>query len=129
MKKACFLFAALALALSACGGKPAPAPVIEISEAGGNLEVTAGSEFKIVIESNPSAGYHWELIGSLDESVVQLVSKEYRADEPVMPGSGGKDVWVFKAVAAGTTTITLGYYPPGQVESASQVNEFTLVVR
>jgi len=118
-----------ALSLAACGGKPTEPPVVEISDAGKTIEVTAGNDFKIVIESNSSTGYHWELVGDLDENIVQLVSKDYRADEPVMPGSGGRDVLVFQAVAAGETTITLGYYPPGEGESPAQEVTFTVVVK
>lgn len=124
-----FIFAALTI--TACGGKSTESPVDElvISDSGKRIEVTAGNEFKIVIDSNPSTGYHWELVGDLDERVIQFVSKDYRADEPVMPGSGGSDVWVFKAVVAGETTITLGYYPPAQGEPAAQEVTFTIVVK
>lgn len=76
------------------------------------IEVGAGETFHIVIDANPSTGYHWELIGELDGNLVEFVSRDYTADEPVMPGSGGVDVWVFKAAAAGQTRITLGSYPP-----------------
>ena len=130
MKKLIVLLCAAALTLAACGGKTTETPAIEISEAGKNIEVTAGNEFKIVIESNPSTGYHWDLVGGLDGSMVQFVSTEYRASEPVMPGSGGKDVWIFKAIAPGETSITLGYYPPSNdpVEPAQTVT-FTVVVK
>ena len=130
MKKFFFILPILLLALSACGGKTGSAPEFVISEAGQNVEVAAGNEFKIVIESNPSTGYHWELVGDLDGSIVQFVSNEYRADKPVLAGSGGKDVWTFKALAPGETTITLGYYPPSNdpVEPAQTVT-FTIHVK
>lgn len=121
--------AAILLALTACGGKPTEEPIYPISDAGKNIEVTAGNEFKIMIESNPSTGYHWEVIGELDENIVQFVSKDYRADEPVMPGSGGVDIWTFRAVAAGEAAITLGYYPPGEGEPPAQEVTFTIVVK
>lgn len=131
MKKLFFLLVIAALSLTACGGKPtdAPVPHLEISDAGKTIEVAAGSEFKIVIESNPSTGYHWELIGNLNDALIQFISKDYRASEPVMPGSGGKDVWVFKALAAGETKIVLGNYPPAQGEPAAQEITFTIVVK
>ncbi len=131
MNKLLFTLLIAALTLTACGGKPteAPVPQLEISDPGKSIEVAAGNEFKIVIESNPSTGYHWELIGNLDESVVQYVSNEFRAQEPVAPGSGGSDVWVFRAVAAGETKIVLGHYPPGQGEPATQEVTFTIVVK
>ena len=130
MKKILLLAAVLLLVLSACGGKATPTAEFVISEPGKSIEVTAGNEFKIVIESNPSTGYHWNLIGDLDANLLQFISNEYRASEPVMPGSGGKEVWTFKALAAGETTITLGYYPPSNdpVEPAQTVT-FTVVVK
>lgn len=109
---------------------PTIVPQLQISDPAKNLEASAGNEFKIVIDSNPSTGYHWEIIGEVDESIVEFISNEYRADEPVMPGSGGVDVWVFKAIAAGKTDITLGYYPPSNdpVEPQQKVT-FTVTVK
>jgi inhibitor of cysteine peptidase len=131
MKNLFILLVVTALALTACGGKSTeiPVPQLEISDPGKSIEVTAGNEFKIIIDSNPSTGYHWELVGALDESIVKLVSNEFRASEPVAPGSGGSDVWVFKAIAAGETTITLGNYPPGEGQLAEQEITFTIIVK
>jgi predicted secreted protein len=44
-------------------------------------------------------------------------------------GSGGKDVWVFKAIAAGEATITLGNYPPDASADAEQTITFKVVVK
>ena len=109
---------------------PTAVPQVNISDPAKILEATAGNEFKVIIDSNPSTGYHWEIIGEVDESIVEFISNEYRADEPVMPGSGGVDVWVFKAIAAGKTDITLGYYPPSNdpVEPQQKVT-FTVTVK
>ena len=134
MKKQFFLFVVtvFALILTACGGKAAetPASQLQITDPGKTIEVAAGDDFKIIIEANPTTGYHWELVGELDETVVQFVSTDYHAGEPVMPGSGGSDAWTFRAVAAGETTITLGNYPPSNdpVDPA-QTLTFTIVVK
>ena len=77
------------------------------------ITVKAGETFDLVLPSNPSTGYHWEIIPELDEMIVQFASRDFVAELPVMPGSGGMDVWTFRAVNAGDTTIVLGYYPPG----------------
>lgn len=90
------------------------------------IEVQAGEVFHIVLASNPSTGYHWEVIDELNG--VEFVSSEYTANEPVMPGSGGVDVWTFKALSSGETQITLGSYPPGVSESEQNV-KFIIVVR
>lgn len=92
------------------------------------IEVQAGETFHIVVDSNPSTGYHWEIVGEL--SGVEFVSTEYTADEPVMPGSGGVDVWTFKAASAGQTQITLGSYPPDpNATEPEQTVTFNIVVK
>jgi predicted secreted protein len=94
------------------------------------IEVAAGETFHIVVVSNPSTGYHWDFIGELDTNVVEFVSSDYTADEPVMPGSGGVDVFTFNAVAAGQTQITLGSYPPDtSVTEPQETMTFDIIVK
>lgn len=131
MKKFPLLILVTALALSGCGGKsetPDQPAELQVSDAARQLEATAGKEFKIILDSNPTTRYHWEVVGELDENVAQFVSKNYKADGLQVTGSGGKDVWVFKAVAAGETTIVLGYYPPDASAEAEETITFTVVV-
>jgi inhibitor of cysteine peptidase len=134
MKKIMTLLFITAL-ISACSRAsvteaPTAVPQLNISDPAKNLEATAGNEFKIIIDSNPTTGYHWEIVGELDANVIEFVSNDFRGSEPVIPGSGGVDVWVFKAVAAGETQITLGYYPPSNdpVEPQQKVT-FTVTVK
>jgi len=130
MKKL-LVYMLIAFLLSACGAKAETLEEnIVISDPAKNLEATAGNEFKIVIDSNPSTGYHWELGDDLDESIVKFVSKEYNADEPVIPGSGGRDVGVFKAIKAGEAHITLWYYSPSnELAEPQQKVTFTVTVK
>ncbi len=127
------VFLLLAILLASCAS-PTQAP----DPAGGTrpaltdpaqpIEVQAGETFHIVVDSNPSTGYHWDIVGELNG--VEFVSTEYTADEPVMPGSGGVDVWTFKAVSAGQTQITLGSYPPDpNVTEPQQTVTFNIVVK
>lgn len=96
----------------------------------GIVETSVGKEFKVVLDSNPSTGYHWDVVGKLDTNVVELVSNDYRASQPVMPGSGGQDVWVFRAVGIGETSITLGYYPPSNNPTEPEKTQtFTVKVK
>lgn len=132
MKKILSLIAVFVLALAGCERKSEssnrPAE-LQISNPTKQLEAEVGSEFKIVIDSNPTTGYHWELVGEMDENIVEFVSRDYRADTPQTVGSGGVDVWVFKALAVGETTIMLGYYPPGDSTEAQQTVTFNVVVK
>jgi predicted secreted protein len=118
------LIVVVALMLGACTRSTKPSdPLVTI-------ETSPDKEFKLLIDSNPTTGYHWEIVGELDESVVEFVSKDYKADAPQTVGSGGVEIWVFKAVAAGETTITLGYYPPSNNATEPEKTEtFTVKVK
>jgi predicted secreted protein len=91
------------------------------------IAVNAGEIFMIVVESNPSTGYHWEIIGELNG--VEFISREYTSPEPLTPGSGGVEVWTFKAISAGDTSITLGNYPPGEGTTQEQEIQFAVTVQ
>jgi inhibitor of cysteine peptidase len=126
MKKLLVYLAILSLILAACKSQAD----VQVSDPAKNLEATVGNEFKIVIASNASTGYHWGLVGDLDTTIVEYVSNEYKGIGPAVPGKGGEEVWTFKAVAAGQTQITLGYYPPSnQPTDPQQTITFTVVVK
>ena len=119
MKSTLYLLLASVVFLAACAvptpvpatADPASSSMPAITDPSQPIVVNAGEPFMIVVESNPSTGYHWELVGDL--TGVEFVSREYTPSEPVLTGSGGMDVWAFKAVSTGETQITLGSYPPG----------------
>ena len=125
MKRFLFATFVFALLLPACASAKKPDdPQVKI-------DASVGKEFKVVLESNPSTGYHWEIVGKLDSNVVEFVNKEYKsASSTPMPGGGGQDTFVFKAVGAGQTTITLGYYPPSNAAVEPEKTEtFTVTVK
>ena len=61
-------------------------------------------------------------------NIVEFVEQAYIPEEPVMPGSGGMDVWTFRAGNAGDTTIVLGYYPPGDDTNPEETVTFSIGV-
>ncbi len=127
MKKYPVFLLVASIALAACGNELSR---LQISDPATPLEVTAGNEFTIVLESNPSTGYHWELVEELNSGVVQFVSRDYKGDEPAMPGSGGLEVWTFKALSTGEAQILLGYYPPSnEPTDPQQTVTFTVTVK
>ena len=105
-----------------------PNPLPEPSDPTQLIGVKAGETFDIVLPSNSSTGYHWDIIPELDEDIVQFVTQDYIPEQPVIPGSGGVDVWTFRAVSVGDTTIALGYYPPGNETDPDEVVTFSVHV-
>jgi predicted secreted protein len=92
------------------------------------ITVKAGETFDLVVPSNSSTGYRWNIIPELDENTVQFVEQNYMAEQPILPGSGGVDVWTFRAVNAGDTTVVLGYYPPGNDTNPEEHVTFSIHV-
>ena len=105
-----------------------PNPLPEPSDPTQLITVPAGSLFDIVLPANPSTGYRWKLVNELDANVVQFVQQDYLAQQPVMPGSGGVDVWTFQGVNAGDTRIVLGYYPPSDDTEPDETVTFSIQV-
>ncbi len=87
-------------------------------EAVEEVEVELGAQFALVLESNPTTGYAWQLAEPPDEALLFLVSGEYRQSKEKkkqegegerMVGVGGEEVWTFRAVGLGEAEISLEY--------------------
>lgn len=77
-----------------------------------NIEANAGEEFTVTFNSNRTTGYEWQLARPLDENIVKFVSSEYKPGPGRLVGEPGKEVWIFKAVKPGKTTVYLKYVRP-----------------
>jgi predicted secreted protein len=139
MKKICFLLL-MTILLLGCAAFPVaitptpslipivvtPSTLPEPTDPTQVLAVKAGQNFDIVLPANASTGYSWQITGALDASLIQSVGQNYIAEQPVIPGSGGVEVWTFSALAAGETEIQFGYFPPGNTTQADETVIFTL---
>jgi predicted secreted protein len=88
--------------------------------------VNSDETFDLVLPSNPSTGYHWDILPELDSNLVEFAEQKYVAEQPVAPGSGGVDVWTFRALNAGDTTVVLGYYSPDNPNDPEEVVTFSI---
>jgi inhibitor of cysteine peptidase len=130
-----FLLAGCGTSSSSATQTPTPLPIAETpstlpepTDHTQLITVKAGETFELVVPSNSSTGYRWDIIPDLDTNVVELVGQSYIAEQPVMPGSGGVDVWTFRAAHAGETTIALGYYPPDNDTDPEETVTFSIQV-
>lgn len=103
-----------------------PNPLPEPSDPTQLVTAKAGERFRLVLPANESTGYHWEIIPELDPNIVEFVNREYLPEQPILAGSGGVDVWSFRAVNAGDTAITLGYFPPGSDANPDETVIFSI---
>ncbi len=74
--------------------------------------VNNGDEFAIMLDSNPTTGYSWAVAGQPDAGVVDVEGSDFVDPDTELIGAPGKDLWTFKAVGKGSTSITLNYGRP-----------------
>ena len=103
----CGLTAFLALSLlmgSVCAATPiAPNNIVK--------NVKVGHEFSIVLSANPSTGSKW--VTNYNPSYLKFVSQRYQPTQPIRDGSGGSEIFTYKALKPGETMITF------QIKSSS----------
>jgi predicted secreted protein len=73
------------------------------------LVVEKGRIFNITLASNQSTGYRWMLAGKPNPKVLKILGQGYKPSDPKRLGSGGREVWSFKAVGSGRAVISLHY--------------------
>jgi inhibitor of cysteine peptidase len=95
------------------------------------IEVDAGSEFEVVLDSNPTTGYEWRLAGEPDESVFEYLGSEYEQDPGTedLDGAGGKETLSFRATGAGKATIELEYVFSGGDREKATERDIALTVK
>ena len=111
---------------SACGERGEVK--INAQDNSGQVTFEVGQTLVLSLESNPTTGYEWE-IAEIDEAILKETYHEYKADWPVLIGSGGRDVWHFRAEAEGRTTLTLNYRRSWEEAEPIQTFSVEVVVR
>jgi inhibitor of cysteine peptidase len=111
------------MAATAGGGKSIN---VDASYSGKQVELSLGDSLVVTLASNVTTGYSWTLTGISDESVLQKTKSEYVAPKTNLMGAGGTEVWTFKALKVGNSTISMGYSRPW--ESTPPVETFSLTI-
>ncbi|MFH1407106.1 MAG: protease inhibitor I42 family protein [Candidatus Omnitrophota bacterium] len=95
------------------------------------IEVDAGEEFVITLDSNPASGYRWELAEAPDETMLEFIRSRYIADRNTDDriGAGGKEIWTFMGLEAGETEILLEYVRPWEKNiPPAEEKKFSVVI-
>jgi len=78
------------------------------------MSAVVGEELTVTLGSNPTTGLQWsEEAWISDETIIRQVDHKFVGpgiDLP--PGTPGEEVWTFKGLKKGTTTIILEYSRP-----------------
>lgn len=84
---------------------------LTFDDKGKSFELEKGDRINIKLESNPTTGYSWILGGETDTSVVSLFDSKFvqTEKEEELVGTGGYEIFTFKAENSGQTEIILTY--------------------
>lgn len=67
----------------------------------------------VTLCSNATTGFEWELVEISDENILQQTEQEYAAPEGTeVEGVAGQEIWTFKILRSGETTIAMEYSRP-----------------
>ncbi len=112
---------AASLSLFACAPKQAALEVFcdefyEQNHISQEVDVAVGDSFTVTLCSNPTTGFLWSESAQIsDPTVLQQTDHKFvpppERPEPV-EGEAGKEVWTFKALKKGTSTISMEYSRP-----------------
>ena len=116
---------------SSAGPVASSAVSVDDSSSGKQVEIAAGGTLTVTLESNQTTGFQWELKSVGDTSVLQSQGGTYNAPEDTgMVGAGGEEVWTFKALKSGTSSLSMEYSQPWDGGTkAGQTFDLTVVVK
>ena len=93
-----------------------------------NINVSAGEQFSISLESNPTTGYNWAVRISEGADKIFIIGSEFAKTKPVKPGEGGEQLWRFKTISAGDVKLELVYIRPWEKEEPAKTITFKVKV-
>ena len=94
------------------------------------INALKGQQFTVVLESNRTTGYRWELASIHEKEIVELVGSLYEAPDTKKIGSGGREVWTFLAKSPGKTKVSFHYIRPWEKQTEpAKISSFEIVVQ
>ena len=97
------------------------------------VKVAVDGSLTLTLYSNPTEGRQWSEVEISAQTTLQqtghkFVPPETTGDEPPPPGTPGKEVWTFKALKEGTSTISIEYTHPWEGGEKEPMLTFVLTV-
>ncbi|MFH0734058.1 MAG: protease inhibitor I42 family protein [bacterium] len=92
-------------------------------------EITVNGSFQINLVSNPTTGYSWQWTNKQSISIVDTFNHGYIPKQPMLVGSGGKEIWRFKGIKTGTDTIKLEYCRSWDPNSTVETKNISVIVK
>lgn len=99
------------------------------NDSGGKCTMKPGDTLQVVLKSNPSTGYQWE-IAAMDTTILKSIDKQYIPDKAPKhtTGSGGKSIFRFTGIKKGESNLRLIYDRPFE-EGVAPIKTFKMMVQ
>ena len=95
---------------------------------GDTFATSVGRTFTITLASNATTGFTWNQ-AIADKEVATFVDAVYNEPDTSAMGAPGSQTFTFKALAKGTTTITLAYSRPWESVPPAETRTITVTVK
>ena len=92
------------------------------------VEVPVDGSLTVTLCSNPTTGFQWESAEITDQTMLEQLDRKFVSPEsepPPPPGTPGQEIWTFKALKKGTSTISMEYSRPWE---GGEKGEWTFVL-
>ncbi|NLP12705.1 protease inhibitor I42 family protein [bacterium] len=90
------------------------------------VKVKKDATFQVLLNANPTTGFDWRIL-SYDSTVIEIKQKNFIKSETHRMGAPGKQVFKFKAIAAGITDLRLIYVRPWE-RATSEADSFRVQI-
>ena len=128
------IMVAISLCLLACLPTPKQASVdvscddfMKLQHISQEVEVAVDGSLTVTLCSNPTTGFLWSETAQIsDQTVLQQTSHSFvPPEEAGIVGAAGQEIWTFKALKKGTSTISMEYSRPWE---GGEKGEWTFVL-
>jgi len=103
---------------------------VDEKDADSQVEIEQGQILVVTLKSNPTTGYSWEVVETQESILQQMGEAEFKQSDtggPPLVGVGGWEIFRFKAISAGQTSLKLVYHRPWE-EGVEPINTFSIEV-
>ncbi|MBP7934256.1 MAG: protease inhibitor I42 family protein [Phycisphaerae bacterium] len=118
------------VALGSAGCLPASSgTVLRLTEQdnGTTAAISLGTRIEVVLSSNPSTGYGWQLT-NVNQAILEKTGNAYIPPSNTMPGASGTEQWDFSGRAAGQTPLRMEYRRPWESTEFPAARSFSVTV-
>ena len=97
----------------------------------GSVQLRIDGLLKVILYSNATTGYSWSDFAQIsDQTILKQIDHKFLPPKSDLTGAGGQEVWTFKTLNEGTSTIYLEYSQPWEGgDKAAKTFHLTVVVK